>query len=213
MPQIGRILSQVGVSGLPEIKLDIPLPGGLFSNGLIFGFGLVIQIVLGLFIMIWVVYAALAGLQIVRSQGSADQIAEGSKKIKYIWMSGSVLFIFFAVIALIGSILGFGLPTEWGNTLSQCGGYSGPFYFAQVDQQLDYYKSALSVDVSRNVKAYCCVYNSANNSTYDKTSPLHIDNVKKFGLQNNGGNWVLMQDDTAQPPADAGLTECVKFKG
>jgi len=218
MLNFARILSKTTIDGIPGINLDIPDPGGWFSLGLIYGFGLVIQIVLGLFILIWIMYAAFAGLQIIRSQGSADKIEEATKKIRYIWMSGAILFVFFAIISIVGAIFGFGLPTEWGNTLSQCGGYSGPFYFAQVDQQTKYYSYYLSTEIPRSQKAYCCEYDYTKNVYRDPVSAFNKDNgnMIKFGIKDSDKSaWVLMPNSNPPPqgPGGAGFFNCIQFKG
>jgi len=156
-------------------------------------------------LVVWVVVSLLAGIKIIQSQGNPDKIQEGMTRIKYVWLSVSAIFIFFVIVSLVGAIFGYGTPVEWGNTLAQCGGYNGPFYFAQKDQQVDYYKSKMGIDANSS-KVYCCVYDSTQNVVNTTDSPLHPENLYTMGIKESGSNWVLMGDTNMAVDADGTLT-------
>jgi len=199
-----RILSDISIDGLGGLHLSIPDPGGLFSGGLLSGFGVILQLVFGITLLVWVFLTIMAGLAIIRSNGNPEQIQANVKKLKYVWLSVSAVFLFFVVISIVGAVVGYGTPADWGNTLAQCGGYDGPFYFSQVDQQTEYYLSRMNIDVNKGQKAYCCNYNPAANNVTSGNSVFNKENIVNLGITSGGSAWYLPYDNTTAGVASDG---------
>jgi hypothetical protein len=207
-----RYYADTVIPGITGIKLDIPNPGGLFEGGLLSGIGTIMQIALGLTLTIWVVLTIIAAINIISSNGDSEKIKTSFTKIKTMWIASSILGVFFVIISLVGVIFGFGIPTDWGNTLSQCGGYSGPFYFVQVDMQRDHWYKTFGIVVGEKNPVYCCTFNasqvgSGNEAFFDK------GNWKNIGIKEGDTSvWYLqpVAGDSA-PPDGGGLSSCKKF--
>jgi len=226
----GRLLSSIFIG---DFNLNLPNPGGFFSGGLLSGVGVALQIALGLTLAVWIFLTLLAALNIIRSEGNAEMLKENVSKIKYIWIAASSLGIFFVIISIVGSIVGFGSPLDWGNTLAQCGGYSGPFYFAQVDQETDFYTSRLNIPVDKGLKAYCCNFNLGEDKVTDTASPFYVykdplllfeqvsgSNLEHFGIGYPIGQAWYLPYSAAPIAADGsvsyngsatGITGCVQI--
>lgn len=188
---IGPILADITIPGLEGFLLRLPDPAGLFSGGLLSGLGTVAQFAFAAILLVWIVLSILAGIKIVRSQGNPDEMKEGMTKLKNVWIAVSIFFGFFMIMSIIGAVVGFGTPLEWGNSLAQCGGFDGPFYFSQIDQQTAYYHTKFDVNISDDEKGYCCIYDaSANSFALDPDSPVGFVSPN-LGINNNGKNWYL----------------------
>jgi hypothetical protein len=212
MNQVTQYYADTVIPGIPGIKIDIPNPGGFFEGGLLGGLGTAMQIALGITLAIWVIMIILAAITIIRSNGESDKIKQGITKIKTMLIASSILGMFFVVLSLVGSMFGFGTPADWGNTLSQCGGYSGPFYFVQVDMQRDHWYKTFGIVVGDKNPVYCCSFDASqvgngNEAFFDK------GNWKNIGIKEGDTSvWYLQPVAGDSAPADGGgLSGCHKF--
>jgi hypothetical protein len=193
-----KLLTQISISGIPVINLNLPNGGGIFANGLLSLVGTVLSVVFSLLLLVWVSYSLYAGYMIIRSQGAAEGIEKGAGIIKNIWISISVLVIFFVILAFSGSFFGFGNVYDWSQNLAQCGP-NGPFYFQQVEQQREYYTAHGAT--TKDATVYCCPFD-ADNETSDKLGSVTF---------RKGNDWVVyvvnnIQNTGFQPAIDK--TKC-----
>ena len=100
---------------------------------------------------------------------------------------------FFAVISLIGGMLGIGDITRWHTNLSQCHDATGGFYFKDVQEQV-----VLGFPEDTSV-AYCCQV-----TTIEAAGP----DFKDVSFKNGTYHYILSKTDSAPSP---GFNECVKF--
>ena len=175
-----------------DVCINLPEVGLFKGQGFFSAIGYVLTILLGVLLVIWVGYSIYAGYKIVTSS-MAKGLEEGVNIIKNIWIGISMGLAFFAVISLIGGMLGIGDITRWHTNLSQCHDATGGFYFKDVQEQV-----VLGFPEDTSV-AYCCLVTSEKgvNPDYEHVS-----------FKEGTYHYVLSKTDSAPSP---GFNECVKF--
>jgi hypothetical protein len=178
--------------GALGIKIDLPEIMLFKGQGILSAMGYILNIILGILLVIWIGYSIYAGYKIVTSS-MAKGLEEGVNMIKNVWIGISMGLAFFAVISVVGGIMGVGDITRWHVNLSQCNNGTGGFYFKDVQEQI-----TLGVVPETGYTAYCCnVTNIANaGSTF-----------KDVSFKDGTWHYILTSGGT---PGN-GFGECTKF--
>jgi predicted cation transporter len=77
--------------------------------------------------IMWVFYIIRSAVQIIQSQGDDKIIQEAYKKIRNVLTGAATLFLFFALLSLVGAFFGIGNFFEWPKSFSRC--TNGEYYF------------------------------------------------------------------------------------
>ena len=197
-----NIIEVPGPSGSPPLFiLDIPSVEGVFERGALSTVSFFISMFFSLVIIVWIVYTLFAVFKIISSQGNPEEVEKSFASIRNIWIGISMGLVFFAVIALLGAIFGFGSVYDWSTRLAQCGGYQGNFYFRQVPDELEVLKKEGITYGSG--KVYCC------RETINRPFPAGI--YDKYDLKDEDFNW-LVSPDGASPPGPQFVDCKVEFE-
>lgn len=77
--------------------------------------------------IMWVFYIIRSALQIVQSQGDDKIIQAAYSKIRNVIVGAASLFLFFAILSIVGAFFGIGNFFEWPKSFSRCS--NGEYYF------------------------------------------------------------------------------------
>jgi hypothetical protein len=178
------------------IKIDLPTVMLFKGQGLFSALGYILTMVLAVIFVIWVGYSIYAGYKIVTSS-MAKGLEEGINMIKNVWIGISMGLAFFAVISVVGGIMGIGDITRWHINLSQCNNGTGGFYFKDVQEQivLGFPETGYTV--------FCCkVVNIATAGTIYKDSSFKDDTY----------HYIMMPTaDPSYKPSLTAFSECELF--
>jgi len=177
------------------IKIDLPTVMLFKGQGFFSAMGYILTMVLAVIFVIWVGYSIYAGYKIVTSS-MAKGLEEGVGMIKNVWIGISMGLAFFAVISVVGGIMGIGDITRWHINLSQCHDATGGFYFKDVQEQvvLGFPETGYTV--------FCCKVSDIKAAgTFFEESSFKDDTY----------HYIMMT--TVDPPVlpGAGFIECEKF--
>lgn len=175
-----------------DICINLPEVGLFKGQGFFSAIGYVLTILLGVLLVIWVGYSIYAGYKIV-SSSMAKGLEEGVNIIKNIWIGITMGLAFFAVISVIGGMLGIGDITRWHTNLSQCHDATGGFYFKDVQEQ-----AVLGFPEDTSM-AYCCKVTNIAGAGLDYEHVSFKDGTYHYVLTTSGS------------APSAGFEECVKF--
>lgn len=178
-----------------SLGINIDLPELLFfkGQGLLAILGNILTIIMAILFVIWVGYSIYASYKIVTSE-MAKGMEEGINIIKNVWIGISMGLAFFAVISLIGGIVGIGDITRWHTNLSQCNDLSGGFYFKDVQEQITLGFPEKTYDV------YCCKITNITSAGSLFENSSFKDNTYHYILANKGSS-----------PGN-GFSNCTKFE-
>lgn len=114
-----------------DFKYNAPRTGVL-QGGVLSAASFFVSIAFSIMIAVWVGLTMLAAFRIISGQGSQESREKGIKIIRNIWVGITSLVVFFAVISMVGVLIGFGSIYDWSTNLQQCPG-SGSFYFSALE--------------------------------------------------------------------------------
>ena len=175
------------------VCINLPEVGLLKGQGFFSAMGYVLSIAMGVLLVIWIGYSLYAGYKITTSSMSKG-LEEGVNIIKNIWIGMSMGLAFFAIISLVGGMLGIGDITRWHTNLSQCHDATGGFYFKDVQEQV-----VLGFPEDTSV-AYCCLVTDIATS-----DPLY----KNVSFKDGTYHYILTSGSSPTTGVDA--TTCEKF--
>jgi hypothetical protein len=177
----------------PDLGINISLPEIMLfkGQGVLAAMGYILNIVLAILFVVWIGYSIYAGYKIATSS-MAKGLEEGMAIIKNIWIGISMGIAFFAVISVIGGIVGIGDVTRWHTNLSQCHDVTGGFYFKDVQEQI-----TLGFSES-NYTAYCCKVTNIDNAG---------DAYNNVSFKDGTYHYILT--DGGEP--GSGFEQCTKF--
>lgn len=209
---------QYGIPGT-ELVLDLPTFGGWFSGGIFSAVGQGIYIFIVFLVVVWVGFSMYGAFSIITSLGDPQKIEKGWKTIKSVWIGISYFLLFFVVITLLASFIGFGAPWDWAENLQQCdvsGPAGGRFYFqgkevedppgsgnyenVPVNELIDDYKASPGGNSVSYVGVFCC--ESGDNEYIDVGNARNVPAGCR--LNNEFVNRCLNSGQTCSP----GSTPC-----
>lgn len=85
-------------------------------------------VVIGI-IVYWVYLVGKGAFMIVGSFGAPDKVAAGQKQVVAVLRSIAALFIFLAILIIVGNFVGIGSIWDWPQSFSQCSKQGNKFYF------------------------------------------------------------------------------------
>lgn len=117
--------------GLQPIKLPFFLNPSQISAATPFTYiTLALNLVYVGIMLMWVFYIVRSAVQIMQSQGDSKVMETATKKIQNVFAGAASLFLFFAVLSLVGAFFGIGNFFEWPKSFSKC--QNGEYYFEVV---------------------------------------------------------------------------------
>jgi len=116
---IAKADTTIDVNGR-NVILKLFDPGGIGNMGTLALLAFIAQMIFVVLIVLWVFIAIFAGIKIIRSQGSPDEIQGGTKRIKNILAGITIAFVFFLAISFLGAMAGIGSIFEWADNLQEC---------------------------------------------------------------------------------------------